>query len=92
MSFPPLIRPKIESWVSRVQERGESMIAYYEGTLVGHVAYLPTEKDESKSIVFVDSPYQNWGPKDGTVSTGDGLRRGRRAPRAPSARWRRLMN
>jgi len=40
MSCPPLMHPKIESWVSRIQERGESIIAYYEGTLVGHAAYL----------------------------------------------------
>ncbi|WP_302082617.1 GNAT family N-acetyltransferase [Salinibaculum rarum] len=61
MSLPPLTRPQIESWVDRIIDRGKSILAYHDGELVGHVAYLPADKDEPELIVFVASEYQNRG-------------------------------
>lgn len=61
MSLPPLTRPQIESWVSRLMERGRNILAFHDDTLVGHVAYLAAETDEPEIIVFVDHEYQGRG-------------------------------
>lgn len=61
MSLPPLTRPQIESWVDTLIERGQSVLAYQDGQLVGHVAFVPTEQGEPELIVFIHSDYQNRG-------------------------------
>jgi RimJ/RimL family protein N-acetyltransferase len=61
MSLPPLTRPQIESWVDRLLSRGENILAYHDGQLVGHVAYVMTEQGEPELIVFVHGDYQNRG-------------------------------
>ncbi len=61
MSLPPLTRPQVESWVDQLVERGRSIIASHDGEIVGHVAYMPADKDEPELIVFIASEYQNRG-------------------------------
>jgi len=61
MSLPPLTRPQVESWVDKIVDRGESFLAFHQGTLVGHVAYMPTDHEEPELIVFVADEYQNRG-------------------------------
>lgn len=61
MSLPPLTRPQVESWVDRLVDRGQSILAFHDGELVGHVAYMPTDKDEPELIAFIASEYQDRG-------------------------------
>lgn len=61
MSLPPLTRPQVESWVERLLDRGRSVVATHGDTLVGHVAFLPADKDEPELIVFIAADYQNRG-------------------------------
>lgn len=61
MSLPPLTRPQVESWVDQILDRGRSILAYHNGELIGHVAFMPTDKDEPELIVFIASEYQNRG-------------------------------
>jgi RimJ/RimL family protein N-acetyltransferase len=67
MSLPPLTRPQIEPWVEKIDSQGRSILASYDGQLIGHVAYVGSDSDvaaegcEPELIVFVDSEYQNRG-------------------------------
>lgn len=61
MSLPPLTRPQVERWVEKVIENGRSILAFHDGRLVGHVAFLPADQQEPELIVFIDSPYQDSG-------------------------------
>lgn len=61
MSLPPLTRPQIESWVNKLVDRGRNILASHNGELIGHVAFMPADKDEPEIIVFIASEYQNRG-------------------------------
>jgi len=61
MSLPPLTCAQVESWVEKVIENGQSILAFHDGRLVGHDAFLLIDQQEPELIVFIDSPYQNSG-------------------------------
>lgn len=47
--------------VDTLTSRGQNVLAFHHGQLVGHVAYVMAEQGEPELIVFVDSDYQNRG-------------------------------
>jgi ribosomal protein S18 acetylase RimI-like enzyme len=61
MSLPPLTRPQVESWLDRLLDRGNNIVAFDGDDLIGHVAYSPQDAAESELVVFIAEEYQNRG-------------------------------
>lgn len=61
MGLPPVTRPRVESWLDGVSERGRNLVAFDDGSVAGHVAYTPQDEMVPEMVVYVGEDYQNRG-------------------------------
>lgn len=61
LGLPPTTTEQREQWLDHLIGAGLNLVALDDGNVVGHVAAVPAEEDESQLVVFVHQKYQNRG-------------------------------
>jgi RimJ/RimL family protein N-acetyltransferase len=72
--LPPADKEACEKWIKRLIQDGENILALREGSVIGHVAFLPDfEKSDAEYLIFVDQ--YNRGLGVGTALTQAALKK-----------------
>ncbi|MCX8172859.1 MAG: GNAT family N-acetyltransferase [Archaeoglobaceae archaeon] len=61
LGLPPTNPVAIKSWIDYLAENGFAIVAEKDGKFVGHLAIVPTERNEVSLTIFIHQNYQNRG-------------------------------
>ena len=67
LGLPPVTREAVEKWVDDLNSKGISIVAEFDGKIVGHLAIVPYGDSSVDISIFVHQDYQNRGIGQGML-------------------------
>lgn len=62
----------MREWLGETLLSGPSVVAWHDGRVVGHVAFVPDDTDKHEMVIFVHQEYQRAGIGDELIEIGFG--------------------
>ncbi|MFC7006559.1 GNAT family N-acetyltransferase [Halalkalicoccus salilacus] len=69
---PPVGEERVREWLEETLLSGPSVVAWHDGRVVGHVAFVPDDTGKHELAIFVHQEYQRSGIGDELIETGFG--------------------